>query len=360
MAVGAFARTRTSDPFATPFALGGVATTYPMAATLSIGWCARFKATETTPIAGIRINWSAISVPGTITARIETTDTSTGKPTGTLYDANATKTFTPTVGWQQVTFDTPPTTNRTQGVDYCVVLLTAGTGTTQTLRSSVSFNPYPVALFTASDGSTRSNFTLVSGACPICSLVLTNASEVTEGMCPYAVGGTTVQIYGTRAAGFKFTLLSGAVISGIDCQAMTITGTPTNILAKIFSGSSLVSGSTSTNTFTDMQATTVTRVGRFLFDTGPVTLAAGTYRAVIQQSDTTTASGNRYNLSTGVGVVSDLVPTNVQLTTTLDVTAGSISWTDTTTETPAGMGLIISSLPAGGVSGPTLPIIVNI
>ncbi|AMV25534.1 hypothetical protein VT84_14140 [Gemmata sp. SH-PL17] len=357
MAVGAFSRGRTADPFGLLFANGGVATTFAMNA-LNNGWAARHEARSALKPKGFWINGSAVSAPPTMTGRIETLD-SNEKPSGTLYDANATKTFTLVTGWQQINFDTLPTTARSPGTGYALVLLSNGNGTTNTIRSAIGVNGFPTAVLTASDGSTRSNFAVVSASTPMCALVLEDDSIVAEGMCPYAVGGTTQQIYGTRAIGIKFPLASPAVVDGIDVGTLGITGTPTNLVAKIYSGSSAVSGAIKTARFQSIQNTTSTRQMRLQFEGGPVALAAGTYRAVIHQSDTTTASTNRFNLSTAVAVSADLLPAGVQLTTTLDVTAGSITWTDTPTETPAGFGLIFSDLPAGG-GGVQMPIIINL
>ncbi|AMV24588.1 hypothetical protein VT84_09345 [Gemmata sp. SH-PL17] len=357
MAVGAFSRGRTADPFGLLFANGGVATTFVMTGT-DVGWAARHKARSVRKPKGVWINWATpLTSPNTVTLRYETTD-SNGKPSGTLYDANATKDFTPSAGWQFVQFDVLPTTARTVGGRYCVVLITAGSSTALSLRSSISVNTSPVAPLTTTTASTRSSFAVVSAA-PICALVLDDDSIVTEGMCPYAVSGTTQQIYGTRAVGFEFTLLAPAVLDGIDAGAMSVTGTPSDLLAKIYSGSTPVSGAVSTNLFADILATSNTRQGRLLFDSGPVTLQPGTYQAFVQQSNTGTVSTNRYNLSTAVAVSADLIPANLAMVTTLDVTAGSVSWTKTTTETPAAFGLIFSELPSGG-GGVQMPIIINL
>src|SRR3990167_9425509 len=113
--------------------------TYAMAG-LNVGFCARFPALNTLDITAIKIYWNAVTTPGTVEARIETMDAATGKPTGSLYDAAATKSFTPAVGLQTVTFDTPPSTGLTEGNMYGVVLLTTVAGTTQTDRKSTRLN----------------------------------------------------------------------------------------------------------------------------------------------------------------------------------------------------------------------------
>lgn len=78
--------------------------------TLNNGFSGRFMAYDTRDIKSVYVNFSSVSAPGTVELRIETIDNTTGKPSGTLYDANATKSFTPAAGWNTVTFDTLPTT----------------------------------------------------------------------------------------------------------------------------------------------------------------------------------------------------------------------------------------------------------
>ncbi len=356
MGVGAFSRGRTADPFAVLFANGGVATTFDMKS-LDAGFAARHKARNDKDVKAVLVNWSGAAGSTQVALSYEPNDAN-GKPTGAPYDVGATKTFAPAVGWQQITFDTLPTAGRTPGASYSVVLATTTGGTTANLRSSVSANGFPVAPLTTATAPTRGSFAVVSAA-PICALVLEDDSIVAEGMCPYAVGGTTQQIYGPRAVGLEFTLRAPAVLDGLDAGAMSVTGSPSNLLAKIYSGSAPVSGAVSTNPLTEILATSNTRQGRLLFDSGPVTLQPGTYQAFVQQSNTGSASTNRYNLSTAVAPSADLIPSNLALVTTLDVTAGSVTWTKTATETPAGFGLIFSDLPAG-TGGTQMPIIINL
>src|SRR3990167_9909155 len=139
--------------------------TYAMAG-LNVGFCARFPALNTLDITAIKIYWNQVTTPGTIEARIETMDAATWKPTGSLYDAAATKSFTPAAGAQTVTFDTPPSTGLTDGTYYGVVLLTTVAGTTQTLRSHTTKGGNGPAILTAADGTTRTNFAVVHQGLP--------------------------------------------------------------------------------------------------------------------------------------------------------------------------------------------------
>ena len=136
---------------------------YAMAA-LNAGFCARFPALNTKDIKSIRLYWGTVTAAGVVEARIETIDTATGKPTGSLYDAAATKSFTPTAGAQTVTFDTLPTTGLTEGTYYALVLLTTTGGTAMTLRSHVQIGGNGPAMLKADDGTTRTNFAVVPPA----------------------------------------------------------------------------------------------------------------------------------------------------------------------------------------------------
>ena len=300
---------------------GNVPTTYAMAA-LNTGWDARFVATKAKTISGVRLNWSSVTTPGTVQLRIETT--SAGKPSGTLYDANASQSFTPTAGNQLVTFGSAPTTNLTVGTEYHVVLLTTVAGTTQTLRSHwlPLDGRYPYTVLTAANGTTRTNFAPVTSALPICSLVYTDTTEDALRFLPYATGGSFA-VYGTRAAGMKFTIANSTVFRGIDFHGVATTGTPADILFEIYNGSSLISGSSVT-----VSKDSIANLRTVHCPIPDLTLAAGTYRAVFGASGRATTSGNNITIYYMSVLNANLAPADFQATTTTDVTAGTITWTD--------------------------------
>ena len=219
---------------------------YAMAG-LDVGFCARFPALNTLDITAIKIYWNAVTTPGTVEARIETIDVTTGKPTGTLYDAAATKSFTPAVGLQTVTFDTPPSTGLSEGTYYGVVLLTTVAGTTQTLRSYTTKGGNGPAALTAAVGTTRTNFTVVNQSTPAVCLVMEDATEEMFGMCPYNGTIVSVDVYGVdRACAAKFTLLASQVIDGI-FYYVGRSGTPGDLRLRILDSSNVaVTGTTLT------------------------------------------------------------------------------------------------------------------
>jgi hypothetical protein len=334
------------DRVVNAMANGNLATTFAMAS-LNSGWCAVHKARTTDDVISVYVNFSAITAAGTIQARIETIDESTMKPTSTLYDANAVKSFTPTTGWNTITFDTPPSTGRTVGNFYGLVLLTTTGGTTMTLRSVWSQGVAPTLALTAADGTTRANFAIVATAAPIAVLGLEGGFEDSEGMVPFAAATTAFQVYGTRAQGVKLTINSPIIFNYYELAVMSVTGTPTGVQFKTFDGSSAVSG---TNVSLPAAAAWTGAASRPIrcYLPAPVTLAAGTYRIVTYQSDTSTASGNRFNMFGAAARSNATVPDDFITTNTTDVTAGTITWTDDDTAVPLiGIGLDDTAVASG-------------
>lgn len=209
-------------------ALNGGMTLYLME-TVNEAWCARFTALSTKDVKTVRLHWPTITTPGTVTLRIETIDAATGKPTGTLYDANATiVNFTPTVGLQNYTFAILPTTGLVVGAEYGIVLITTAGGSTHSLSSgaTTTHRSYqPMAVLTAADGTTRSNFALVANMIPCVSLVWDDDTEDPCGMLPY-YSYTTNNIYALNAGGMKFTTSVPLVLAGIQIDAIGKVGTP--------------------------------------------------------------------------------------------------------------------------------------
>lgn len=252
------------------------------------GWCARFMATDTRDVLSVGVNFSAATTPGTATLRIETVDGTTGKPTGTLYDAAATKQFTPAVGWNVVTFDTPPSTGMTAGTMYAAVLLKDDAGTTCTLRARIgeSEGGLPSSCLTASDGSTRSNFAEVSQAQPICYFAMEGGAIESLGCCPGATVGSFLLSGSTKVGALKVVLPTQVVVRGIRfCGNAGIArgGTPPNDLRVRILDSSHTAVANTTVTIDKDYLTGVT--GRGLYIPLPsVTLPAGTYRVAFDSS----------------------------------------------------------------------------
>ncbi len=337
-------------------ALAGGTSTVAMAA-LNSGWCARFIAEDTRDIASVYFNWSSVASAGTVTLRIETIDATTGKPSGSLYDANASLAFTPVAGWQLCTFASLPTTGLTAGTEYAIVLLTTTGGTTQTLRSSISGSAnsrYPAIVLTAADGTTRSNFAEVAGSVPICSVVYEDSVEELMAFCQFTTT-TAYNAFGTAATGLKFVVPSGLTLSvaGVEIAILVRTGTPAGDLRlRIFNSSDSAVAGTTVTVDKDSLLNVNNRRTYFPF-VAPVSLAAGTYRVVFDSASSANSS-NCWTIRSMVARASSLVPAEFAQTSTADVTAGTISWTDTAAE-QAMINLILDDVTGGSSGGVTVP-----
>lgn len=324
------------------------ATSYAMAA-LNTGFCARFVATQNKDIASVKVNWAAVTAAGVVECRIETVDATTGKPTGTLYDANATVSAAPTVNWQTFTFASVPTTNLTVGTQYAVVLLTTTAGTTQTLRAYPSadgaYTGYPLIALTAADGTTRSNFAEVASTLPIVSFLLDDATEDPMGFIPYVPASATV-VHGTIGAGLKITTAGTTLVAGIDARLQSV-GTPAGDLRVriLDSGDSVVANSTYTMD-KDSGISGLAGGGRnveFMFG-GLVSLAAGTYRVVLDSASSANSS-NCWSFICSTPVTTTVSPASYVKTSCPDV--GTPSWTDSATADQPPIRLIVDSITAG-------------
>ncbi len=329
-------------------------TSYSMA-TLNTGCCWRFTARTTKDIKSVRIRWSGVTAAGAVQLTIETIDSTTGKPTGTLYDANASYNITPVAGVQTYTFATLPTTGLTIGTEYGIVLLTTTGGTTQTVvhsNSSTVLNPsLPSQVLTAADGTTRSNFAELSGGrAPIFSLVDEDDNEIEVGNTPYHNYASAINLYGDNVMALKIVLPSNInyTVKSMELNYMIRTGTPAgNLRVRIFDGTnSVVTGSTIE--LDKDSIGNINALGAIAAFDGGITLSGGTYRLAVDSPNSANSS-NCYTSRYAVAFNSSCLPSSVVLSTSTD---GGTNWTDDSTQLPP-IGLQIGNFSASAVV--TLP-----
>lgn len=312
----------------------------------------RFVAQDTRDVKSVWLNWSAVTTAGTVSVRIETDD-GTGKPSGTLYDANASVSITPSLGWQNCAFAVTPSTGLVAGNLYHVVVITTATQTGVSLRTNwaPTNGGYPANALTATDGSVRTNFAETAISVPVGTVVFSDNSEEYPDFAPFA-GSSNFQVYGTRAWGTKLVVPTGVTLSvlGGMIEGALKNGTPASLRLRIFdTGNSLVTGASATAPAVALTTAASTRriFARFA---SAVSLAAGTYRAVWDQVGNATASGNNWQCYSASHRTSALCPSYLNLTTTTDITVGSPVWTDTNTDVPL-MGLMLNDASASGGGG---------
>lgn len=310
----------------------------------------RFEAPDTRDVKGVYVNFSTATTPGTVQVRIETD--ASGKPSGTLYDANAVLNITPVVGWQLCQFATLPTTGLVAGNLYHIVLITTVAGTGVSLRRSYVPNGggYPVNALDAVDGSTRTNLVENSSTVPVCTVVFEDNVEETVGFTPFATS-SNFTVYGVRAAGLKVTVPTGITLSvvGITLEGALRNGTPDDLRVRVYtSAGSLVSGTTVVIPKNALLSASGKRI-LFRFPAA-VNLATGTYRVLFDQVGNTSTSGNNWQLYSAVYRTSGLAPAYLATTTTTDITAGSPTFTDTATDIPL-IGLQLSDVAVTGGGG---------
>ena len=326
--------------------------TYAMAAQ-NYGIASRHQAESTAAVTGVRIYWGTISAPGTVTVTYQTIDATTGKPNG-VYDANATWTGTPTAGWQDITFASAPTTARTRGTAYAVVVITATAGTTHTIRTYAAGNSqrYPASTLTTTDGSTWAETNAV-----LCGTVKISGAEELNSLHPFS--GTSIDTcYGTRAAGATITVPAGMVVDAISCYYVSKSGTldgdfrvrvldvtkePCAIGA---SGYIVATGTSDKDDLANCNNRTLS-----IMLSSPWTTTAGTFRVVFDQ--TSGSSSANYIGVWRLSGITGVSYTNMISCTTTDNTADPITWTDTDTDVEA-VELVQQSFtaPASGGGGP--------
>lgn len=312
------------------------------------GWCARFMARNTKDVKSVHVNFSAVSSPGTMEARVETVDATSGKPTGTLYDANATKSFTPSAGWNTVTFNTLPTTGLTAGTEYAIVLIKSDVGTTCTLNSRLASaeGAHPCDVLTTTSASTRSTFAETAGSIPVFYLTLDDDSvEHAGGVCSVTV--STFGVYGAdRVTGTKIVLSNEVTVSGIiglnGCVSRT--GTPAGDLRVriLNSSNSAVSGTTFT---IDKESLTGVNNKSLYIPLDNIVLPAGTYRIALDSSGSVDSS-NCFSLRSATLPTTSLQESSVIHTESTNA-SGAFTWTDSQ-DKGTGLGLMISSVGGGG------------
>lgn len=322
----------------------------------SVNNCAafRFMAQRTTDIAGVYVYFTSVASAGTVSLRIETD--SRGKPSGSLYDANAAKSFTPVYGWNLVTFDATPSTGLTVGGIYHIVLITTGAGTTQTLGYGVAdWTAHPLVPMTAVDGSTRSNLAFADGQAPVFLLHLSDGAYVSYGAAVLTTR-TFNGVYGTRGVGCKFTVPAGETwtVAGVYNQFMYPSGTPpANLKCSIYGSSGIVAGASVTIASGVIAAY---RQLQALFPS-PVALSAGVYRAVFETPDHDGTGANCWNIISCSAAPNASLPSDLSFAGTADVSATpTITWGLDNSAQMSSLGLFIDSTAgAGGGGGGGVP-----
>lgn len=293
------------------------------ATALNFGVCYRFTALDSRDIGSVVLYYASVS-GGTQQLRIETIDATTGKPTGTLYDVNAVKTFNPNQNYCVVTFDTLPTTGLTPGTNYGIVILTTVAGTTISLGVGANNNTgyYPGNVLTATDGTTRSNFGEVSNTWAPCALIMEDGSEEQWQFMPLILAADT--IYGTRAVGARFRIVTPMTIFGVETGAFTRAGSPGDLRLRLRDmGNTILAESVADK---DSLGAINTKKIRMLFPSGPYRIMPGEYRILLDQADHSTTSGNNYGPPKVGWRNSAPIPKGFYFTGTTNIDASPVSW----------------------------------
>lgn len=322
--------------------------------------CFRFTATQTLPIVAVRVRWPNVTTPGAVTLRIETIDVTTGKPSGTLWDANAQLTgIVPATGVTGIlyTFAAAPTTPLVIGTEYAVFFITTTAGTTMNLGSGSPNNDltpfYPYNCLSAADGTTRTNLTEIVRAPPMVAFTLSDASINAMG-CYTFTNLASINVFGNRAAGIQIAVPSGAVLSVIGIRGLHArVGVPAgDVRVRVLdSSNNLVAGAT---TVIDKDSMTGSSNRRWMaLFAAPVSIPAGTYR-IVEDSGASVDAANCWTVAQAQHMVTALRATDYVSISTLDLTATPIVWTENTLAVSA-FQLILNGLSGAGGGGSAGP-----
>lgn len=328
----------------------GSATTMNLSASGAI-WCARHVAQTTKDVKAIKVSWSTVTTPGQVKVRYETIDGTTGLPTNALYDANAELTAqTPVVGVQTFTFATTPTAGRTVGSAYGLVIETTSAGTAHTLYSHLvpSYTNSFLPSAQLSHVSSRASIAEITPSIPLAVLIMEDDTEEIVALSPYRGTRVSNPIYGTLGVGMLITIDKSQILRSVSAQFLR-TATPSGDLRmQLFSGASVVSGSTVTVDKDWLLAqTTNSREVDFMFSS-LLLLDVGTYRIMFDSA--ACDSSNYFRLYSLPFMSANAVQNNFRLTTCPDI--GSPSFTDSTTD-DVPVHLNLDSVPA--CAGGTTP-----
>lgn len=319
-------------------------------------WAYRFVADDARDIKKVHVRFTSITSPGTMTARVETIDGTSGKPTGTLYDANATISFTPTTGWNDLEFASIPTTGLTVGTPYAIVLIKNDSGTTCTLTSSViaTEGAYPHCVLTAADGSTRSAFAEVANTVGICYVTLEDDEVDALSACVSGDAAASTAVYGADiVVGLKVVIPVDVVVRAVQFNTnlgLLRIGTPGGDLRM-----RILDASNASQVAVTVDKELLLAVsGRGLCIPTPLTsLPAGTYRVVFDSASSANSS-NCFQPRYATLPNGNLQSPAFCYTESTNAST-SFTWTDTPTR-QLGFGLLLDSLTGGGGSNVVDPL----
>lgn len=259
----------------------------------------RFQAFTPSVPSSIWLNWGTVTAPvaNTFEVRIENVDVS-GRPNGSLYTANATKTFTPAPNtWQNIIFDSSPSAY-TVGSYYGLVVRNNNGGTTTAQNRGSSAGAYNFSAFTTP-------LVGVTGWTELANSVFVaytqNADNSVEryGFCPFpGTGGVSRLYFGNIAVGIKFTV-PNTQLWRVDGYRFTnvVAGTPaSDIRYGIYQdGTSLLPIASSVYVLPKAYLNTTLRNSYLTFPS-PVFVSGGTYRLLMSNDTGGGTAANSFGL----------------------------------------------------------------
>lgn len=317
-----------------PGAIGSYGTLYDIKAAKA-GFCGRFMALDTRDIKSVRLQWDAVTIgTGTMSLSICTIDATTGKPTINLYDANATMNIVPVnnaIG--TYIFATLPTTGLVPGTEYGVVLNTTAAFTACGIRGHIgSGQGYLSACYSTADmtaGPIVWTELSAGTSCFVASFVMEDNTEETFNCHPFGTP-TSLNIYGTMAYAAKFTIPHTINVAGV-YGMISKNGTPAGDLrCRVMDSANNIIANTTVTLDKDSILGTSTTLRQFHFSS-IVTLYPGTYRIVFDSAGSAT-SANCWMARVGIPLSAAVTASKISVSsTTPDVTAIPIVWTDDAT-----------------------------